>query len=237
MSNPEPSVPTQEQVPFTSSSSAHASTIDPTPAKKATSKKRKMAIKADPVKLVDASATRRSQCRYEPYRKTVPTPEPEENCPADLKDLQTLDATAKKLYKSDLEMLEYIETLKGRTAAILKQVNLNDTQLRSGQSAMARIEQYVRTWQRMKDRWTDQQLFGDDNFRAKWKDGKRIILGPDESADEEEGSRCAKNFSFWICLALRFTGTPVYSPQWSAARTEPTLRSKSTFSSMLDFGR
>ncbi|KAF9777869.1 hypothetical protein BJ322DRAFT_514935 [Thelephora terrestris] len=178
MSNQPPSVYTEEQAPFTSNSSGYVPTVDPSPVRKAAGrKKRKAATKADPVKAVDATATRQKG-----------------NCPADPEDLETLDATAKMLYKSDLEILQYIEALQGRTAAILEQVNRNDSQLRSGQCAVERIEQYACNWQKMDDRWTDQQLLGDGNFRAKWEDGKRIILGSDESSDEEEGARCAEFF-------------------------------------------
>jgi hypothetical protein len=206
--------------------------------KTASRKKRKAATKTDPVKSVDATATRRSQYRYEPYRKADPTPEPEGNCPSDFEDLQTLDATAKMIYKSDLEILEYIEALQGRTSAILEQVNRNDSQLRSGQYAMERIEQYACNWQKMDDHWTDQQLLGDGNFRAKWENGKKIILGSDESSDEEEGARCAEIFSlFWIRLTLRLTGTLVNSQQWFGTRTVLTPLFKSISPSMFDLGR
>lgn len=132
------------------------------------------------VESVDVASSPRNGYRYEPYRKAGQTPEPEGNLPADPKELESLDATAKKLYAMDREILKYIEDLKRRTAAILEQVNRNDSQLRAANGAMGRIENFVLNWQKMDDHWTDQQLFGDD---------ETVAPGPDQPSDLENDDR------------------------------------------------
>ncbi|KAF9643610.1 hypothetical protein BDM02DRAFT_3132313 [Thelephora ganbajun] len=180
--------PTQELPTSPSNFLGDAPTIDPPPGKKAAKKKKapkkRVATKAKPAEQADAPAPQRA--RYEPYRKADPTPEPEGNLPADPEELETLDATAKMLYKSDREVLEYIETLKHRTAAMLEHVNRTDSQLRSCKGVMGRIQLFVGQWKKIGDRWTHQELFGDDNFRAKWENGKMKVLGSNESSDEED---------------------------------------------------
>jgi len=181
--------PSKERAPSTSNSPGDASTIDPPPVKKTDSKKtskRKTSKRAKTTELVDPPVPKRPRDRYEPYRRAEPTPEREAALPADPEELETLDATAKKLYKSDREVLEYVETLRRRTAAMLEHVNRTDSQLRACKGAMGRIELYMGHWQKMEDRWTHQQLFGSGNFRAKWVDGKMEVLDSDESSDDDD---------------------------------------------------
>jgi hypothetical protein len=163
---------------------------------------------------VDAPAPQQVRSRYEPYRKADPTPEPEGNLPADPEDLETLDSTAKVLYKSDREVLEYVEALNHRTAAILEHVNRTGSQLRSCKGAMERIQLFVDRWQKVDDRWTHQQRHGDGNFRAKWEDGKMRVLDSDEPSEEEDNAPYADNFASPpdTCLTSTSTGTRVYSP-------------------------
>ena len=194
--------PAQERAPSSSNYIGDAPTIDPSPMKKTVSKKKKkkaskkqVAGKAKQVERVDTPTSQQARYRYEPYRRADPTPEPEGNLPADSEDLETLDATAKMLYKSDREVLEYIEALNHRTAAMLEHVNRNGSQLRSCKGAMERIDLFVDNWQKMDDHWTHQQLFGDGTFRAKWEDGKMKVLDPDESSEEEDDAPYAKNFA------------------------------------------
>lgn len=192
--------PAQGRAPSSSNSIGNVPTIDPPPGKKAASKKKKKASKkkvtgkGKQVEPVDAPAPQQDRCRYEPYKKADPTPEPEGNLPADPEDLETLDATAKMLYKSDREVLEYIESLNRRTAAILEHVNRTDSQLRSSKGAMERIQLYVDQWQKIDDHRTHRQLFGDGNFRAKWEAGKMKMLDSDESSEEEDNAPYAGIF-------------------------------------------
>ena len=177
--------PAQERVPSPSSSLG-----DPLPAKKTGSKKkqskRKTSKRSKTVEPVDPPAPKRPRNRYEPYRRAEPTPEREAALPADPEELETLDATAKKLYKSDREVLEYVEALKRRTAAMLEHVNRADSQLRACKGAMGRIGLYMGHWQKMEDRWTHQELFGSGNFRARWVDGKMEVLDSEESSDDDD---------------------------------------------------
>ena len=180
--------PDQERTPSPPNSLGDASIINPSSGKKTTNKKkaskRKATGKAKSVKSVDTPAPRRA--RYEPYRRAEPTPEREANLPADPEELETLDATAKKLYRSDREVLEYIESLKHRTAAVLEHVNRTDSQLRSCKGAMERMQLFASQWQKMGDHWTHEQLFGDGNFRARWEDGKMEVLDSDEEDEEDD---------------------------------------------------
>lgn len=158
--------PAQERTPSFSAEP----TIDPPSGKKTTSEKKKknspkkrVAEKAKQVEPVDAPASQQARCRYEPYRKAEPTTEPEGSLPANPEDLETLDETAKMLYKSDREVLEYIEALKHRTAAMLEHVNRTSSQLRSHKGAMERMQLFVNKWQQTDDHWTHQRPFGDGN--------------------------------------------------------------------------
>jgi hypothetical protein len=190
--------PAEERTPSPSNSLGDAPTTGLPPGKKTTSKKKKKASKkkvvknAEPVEPADAPAPQQVGYRYEPYRKASPTPELEGNLPADPEELATLDATAKMLYKSDREVLEYIESLKHRTAAVLEHVNRTDSQLRSCNGAMERIQLFVAQWQKMEDHWTPQQLFGDGKFRAKWVDDRMNLLDSDESDDEDNAPYAEK---------------------------------------------
>jgi hypothetical protein len=181
--------------------------------------KKKAATKAKPAGPVDAPVPQRVRYRYEPYRKADPTPEPEGNLPADLEELETLDATAKMLYKSDREVLEYIEALNHRTAAVLEHVNRTNSQLRSCKGAMERIDVFVDQWQKIDDQWTHQQLFGEGPF--------------EESSDEEDYAPYADCFSQFsrMCLNLCSTGTQSSFLRWSAAGAVPSPPSKNTFPS------
>ena len=191
---PPPSVtPAHERAPSPSNSLGGAPTIDPPPGKKTAGRKkrtskRKVAKKIKPVEPADvpapspspspapAPAPRRAQNRYEPYRKASPTPEQEGNLPADTEELKTLDATAKTLYKSDREVLEYIDSLRRRTAAMLEHVNRTDSQLRSSKGAMERIQLFVAQWEEIGDQWSHEQLSG----------GNVDALGSDGSGDNED---------------------------------------------------
>lgn len=186
---PRPSVaPAQEQSPSPQNSLNGAPTIDLHPGKKAAGKKKlapkkKQIGETKPVEPVEAPAPRRG--RYEPYRKADPTPEPEANLPADPEELDTLDATAKVLYKNDREALEYIESLKRRTAAVLEHVNRSDSQLRSYKGSMERIQLFVGQWKKMDDHWTHEQLPGNGDLRAERENGKMKVLYSNESDDDE----------------------------------------------------
>ena len=143
----------------------------------------------------DKTVPHRDRRRYEPYRKADATPEPERSLPADPEDLETLDATAKKLYKSDREILEYIENLKRRTAGVLDHVNRVDSKLRANKGAMERIEFFTRNWKRMGEEWTEQQLFGDSDSETS--------LGSDEPSDKENGTRYVVRFFFFLHESAR----------------------------------
>ena len=188
MSVQEPSAPAPP--PFTLNSLGDAPTIHPPPVKKTGSNKktskRNTSKRAKTAEPVDPPAPKRPRERYEPYRRAEPTPEREAALPADPEELETLDATAKKLYKSDREVLEYIEALRRRTAAMLEHVNRTDSQLRACKGVIGRIGLYMGQWQKMEDRWTHQQLFGSGNFRTKWVDGKMEVLDSDESSDDDD---------------------------------------------------
>jgi len=209
--------PAQERAPSPSNPIGDAPTIDPPPGKKTTGKKKvskKRVDKTQSVEPADAPAPPRVRDRYHPYRRADATLDPEDNIPADTEALETLDATAKMLYKSDREVLEYIEALKHRTAAMLEHVNRTDSQLRSCKGAMERMHLFVGQWQKIDDRWTHQQLFGDGNFRAKWEDGKMRVLESDESSEEDEDDTpyAEKTHSCYTHLTSHLTsGTRIYS--------------------------
>jgi len=202
--------PAQERVPSPSNSFGDT----PIDSQKKASKRKapKLAKTAEPV---NPPATPRARDRYEPYRRAEPTPEREAALPADPEELETLDATAKQLYKSDREALEYVESLKHRTAAMLEHVNRTGSQLRACKGVIGRIDLFVAQWQRMEDRWTHEQLFGNGGYRAKWVDGKMEVLGSDESSDdgdEDNNPYVNKRCLLYIHLTLRSAGTKIRSP-------------------------
>ena len=136
--------PAQVRAPTLPNSFGDPPTIDHLPVKKTDStkmSKRKVSKQARAAEPVGPPV--RQRARYEPYRRAEPTPDREANFPADPEELKTLDATAKTLYKSDREVLEYVETLNRRTAATLEYVNRTDSQLRASKAVMGRIELYV----------------------------------------------------------------------------------------------
>jgi len=206
-----PMLPAQGRAPSSSNSIADAPIINPPSGKKTVSKKKKKAQKKQVAKVakqggsVDTPDPQRARRRYEPYRKADPTPEPEGNLPADPEDLETLDATAKALYKSDREALEYIEALKRRTTAILEHVNRTDSQLRSHKGTMERIQLFLNQRQKPDDQWTHQQLSGG-------KDNAEV-LGSHESSEEDDVPY-AEVFASPpdTCLTFPSTGTRIYSP-------------------------
>lgn len=187
---PPSTIPAQERTPSLPPSPGDAPTINPPRGKKTASKKKtapkgKATEKAKLATPVDAPTSQRVRYRYEPYRKADPTPEPEADLPADPEELETLDATAKTLYKSDREVLEYIESLKRRTSAMLEHVNRTDSQLRSCKGSMERIQSFVAQWKKMGDQWTHEDLLGIGNLEAKWVDGRTEMLDLDESDEED----------------------------------------------------
>ena len=210
--------PPQERATSPLNSLGDAPTTNPLPVKKTGSKKtskRKTSKRTKAAESVDPPAPQRA--RYEPYRRAEPTPERDAMLPADPDELETLDATAKKLYKSDREVLEYVEALKRRTAAMLEHVNRTDSQLRAYKGAMGRIGLYMDQWQKMEDRWTHQERFGNGNFRARWVDGRMEVLESDESSDDEDDEGnipYAKQTFSHPCthLTLRSTGIQTCFP-------------------------
>lgn len=166
------SAPVREQISSPSGVPGDASAVNPSPVKRKTDKdkppRNKMPTKVNPVESVYNPAFHKDRHRYEPYRKGDPTQEPEGGFPSDPTDLKTLDATAKKLYKNDREILEYVESLKDRTAAILEYINRTDSQLRASDSAIKVIEQFVRDWWKMCQGRTHKQPFGDERNDAQY---------------------------------------------------------------------
>lgn len=133
-----------------------------------------------PSEPADAIAPPRVRYRYEPYRKADPNQEQEGDYPADPEDLRKLDATAKAIYRSDREMLEYIEALNRRTAAVLEHVNRTSSQLRSCEGVMERIDLFVGQWQKTCDRPANQQVLGDNPLEV---NNGAIVPGSGEEGD------------------------------------------------------
>lgn len=234
MSVQEPSVSThpppsiRERTPSPSNSFGDAPTVDPPPRKKTAGKKKAPKRKAAKTKLTepaDPPAPQRAQHRYEPYRKASPTPEREADLPADPEELETLDATAKMLYKSDREVLEYINSIRRRTAAMLEHVNQTDSQLRSSKGAMERIQLFVGQWQTMDDRWTREQLSGC---------GETNALDCDEFDGEVNVPYVGKNHLLYAHLTLCPTVGQVYLPLQLAIRVALSPPSKIIFPSAFD---
>jgi len=185
LSAPDPppftTTPAQARVPSPSNSLGDPPTTNSPPVKKTSGKASKRKVsEARAAEPIDPPA--RQRARYEPYRRAEPTPEREAALPTNPEDLETLDTTAKTLYKSDREVLEYVETLKRRAAAMSEHVSRTDSQLRACKGVMGRIELYVAQWRGVEDRWTHQQLFGNGKSGAKRVDDEMEVLGPDESS-------------------------------------------------------
>lgn len=157
--------PAQERATYPSNTLGDATTTKPLLEKASSKVSKRTAFKrAKTAALIDPPARKRARNRYEPYQRTEPTPEREAILPADPEKLETLDATTKRLYKSDLEVLKYVKTLKYRTVAVLEHVNRTDSQLRACMGAMGRIDLYMARWEKIEDRWTSRQLFGNGDF-------------------------------------------------------------------------
>lgn len=135
----------------------HSSPIKKTIGKRKKAPKKRVVARTTLSEPTEPHATQRARFRYEPYQKADPTPEPELNRPASSRDLEALDVTVKTLYKSDREVLEYIEALNRRTAAILEHVNRTSSKLRSCEGIMERIELFVGQRQETDDRWADEE--------------------------------------------------------------------------------
>ena len=196
MSAQGPPTPAQERVLYASNFDRDAPVVDLPPVKTANGKASKngTATGATPVKPADPPATQRARYRYEPYRRAGPTPGREGNLPADPEDLETLDVTSKEIYKSDHEILEYIEALNHRTAAVLEHVNRNSSQLHSCKGVMEKIQQFVDQWRNTGGQWTSQQSVGDSNLGAEWESGKMKILASEESSGEDDDAPYAEIF-------------------------------------------
>jgi len=159
--------PAQERAPSPSNSLGDAPITNPPSVRKTGSKKkgskRRASKRAKAAEPVEPPAP---LDRYEPYRRAEPTPEREAALPADPEELETLDATAKQLFKSDREVREYVESLKLRTAAMLEHVKRTSSQLRACKGSMGRIGLFMAQRQTV--------------------DGK--VEGSDESSDEEDNA-------------------------------------------------
>lgn len=151
--------------------------------------KGRVATRSKPSGPVDVPAPQRGRYRYNPYLNVNPTPESEGNRLADPEDLEKLDATAKMLYKSDREVLKYIEALNHRTAAVLERVNRTNSQLRSCDDIMKRMKLFVGQRQEIGFQWAPQQPLREDSSKGKRVDNK-IIPG----SDGETNSPCVDFF-------------------------------------------
>ena len=195
-----PSAPVQEGFSTASNPPGDASTANFSRAQKDTGKNKpprgEVAFDIDSVESVDATAPHRAQYPYEPYRKAGTTPGPEGNLPAAPDALETLDATAKMIYKSDREILEYIKSLKLRTAATLEHINRTDAQLRASNGAMERIEFFASHRQEVYHPLAVQPLFGIGAPRTDWKGDEMVTLDPDEPTGEGSNARFVGFFLF-----------------------------------------
>lgn len=201
-----PSTPTQKRV---SKSTHNAQAVDPSPRKKPTGKRRKAPKKKvtkrpESPESVVSPTPRRVQYRYTPYRRADPTPESEGDLPADPKDLETLDETVKLIYRRDRELLEYIESIKNRTAAILLYVNRTESKLDLHKGSMERLRQYMHRQAGTDDRPLGREfLWGDGIAEADF----------DEPLEEEDVIPYAENFAPWTCAELSLqTGIRIYPP-------------------------
>ena len=199
-----------KQVPSTSYTFGHATIVDHSPATgERKAPMREAAAKTNPVVSTDTTATKNQH----PYdRKASSTSGPGVNRLADPKDLERLDATAKELYKSDLEILTYIETLKQRTAAIMEQVKHDSSVLYSNRRAMERIELYTRNWQRMDGHWTEEELNGDWHLRAELQDRRMTTPDPFDFSDEEGDAWYVGISSLLNTPDLPSIGTQIHVP-------------------------
>jgi hypothetical protein len=145
---------------------------------------KKVATETKPAKSVDGPASQRVRYRYEPYQKGDPTPEIESDLPADTEEeLDSLDAATKLLYKSDREILDYVEALNRRTAALLENANRTSSQLRSYRGFMERMKFFVDQQQKIEDKQTYQRLLGGVSAGARCEKGRAEALKSDDEGD------------------------------------------------------
>jgi hypothetical protein len=191
---PSSSAPIQERTP---SPKIPLDGVDPKKAgKKKGVLKKKVATQTKPVKSVDGPASQRVRYRYEPYQKGDPTPETEGDLSADTEEeLESLGAAAKLLYKSDREILDYVEALNRRTAALLENANRASSQLRSCRSFMERIKLFVDQQQKIEEKPTYQKLFG-VSVDARREKGMVETLGSGNEGDVScvKGSLCPQKY-------------------------------------------
>ena len=188
-----PSTPIKERV---SKSTHGAQTIDPPPRKRASRKgrkvpKKKLANGSESSGSMGSPTPRRVQYRYNPYRRADPTPVPEGDLPADPEDLETLDETAKLVYRRDRELLEYIESIKDRTAAILSYVNQTESKLHSHRGSMERLRQYIHHRARIDDPSRDREFLWDGGIAEPY----------------------VESFALWTCAEFVFQQEPIFTPQ------------------------
>lgn len=165
---PSPSslISTQEQVPSPSSFHGDAPTVNPPPVNKRAGNEEKVQeerVKEEvgPAELLDPTDPHLLQYLHVPHPETDLGPEPEDGGPADPRDLETLDATAKMLFKGDREIIGYIEALNHRTAAILEHVNRKKSELLSCKESRERIKLFVDNLRKTIYRGTHGQLLGE----------------------------------------------------------------------------
>lgn len=212
--------PAQERAPSPSNPLGDAPTIDP-PAGKGTRKKK--APKRKPSKRAKATnpAPRKPQNRYEPYRKAEPTPEPEASRPADPVLLESLDNTAKAIFKADREALEYVESLRTRTAALLEYVNRTGDQLRSCKGTMERIQLFVSERSKMGDRRNHEHSLGSSNPREMRWDGRTAVLDFGEPDDEDNAPYVGQKPSLVFIPDLVFGRNPGLFPALTRDQNGP----------------
>lgn len=165
---PSPSslISTQEQVPSPSSFHDGPPTVNPPSVNKIAgseqnAQEEKVKEEVEPAELLDPTDPRLLQYPYVPHPEADLGSEPEDSGPADPRDLETLDATAKMLFKGDREILGYIEALNYRTAAILEHVNRTKSELLLCKDSRERIKLFVDNLQKTGDRGAHGQLLGE----------------------------------------------------------------------------
>lgn len=204
-----PSTPTQKRVP---KSTHNAQTDNPSPRKKPAGKRRKASKKKvtqrpESPESVVSPTPRRAQYRYTPYQRADPTPESEGDLPADPEDLETLDETAKLIYRRDRELMEYIESIKDRTEAILLHVNRTESKLNSHKGSMVRLQQYLH-----------QHIGINDRPRGRmfpWGDGV-AEADIDEPPEEEDPIPYAETFAPWRRAELPLQQEPGFIPRFNS---------------------
>ena len=188
---PSPSFSTlaRERATSPSNNSGDVSATESSPIKKTIGKdknvpKNRVATRTNPSEPTDTPASQGVEYSYEPYRKADSTPEPERSRPANPKDLEALETSAKAIYKSDREVVEYIEAVNRRTAGILEYVNRTSPQLRSCEGVMDRIELFISRQQNTSGGWARPPLFGNDSLREKPVDNTTLAFGSDEEGND-----------------------------------------------------